>query len=297
VIPNLAGNEHRFLSTVRSVNRRVAALNDDQKPAVYVVDPVETGRHLLADVLTQTMQLTVAGLITAPQHKNKTPLKHIVTQLDDLIDDTRAVLVSDPQWGGLARKARLIRLEADTSIDFENVAFGAVYEVDYVEMVDTGQGTAVLLPQPLPADPASMPFGQVVVNTLFNTYLNVPGLAWVERPSIWPLPLEQVSARYTPGIWFRETGETFTYNGSTDTKKQVTVSTVLLAVEPDEAQYDATLDQCVAALKNCMGDYADLGGIIATWDLQSLRTDKSEYPVILIELDSQLMYIQTFKVN
>ena len=96
-VPNLAtGIPHKFLSTVRSVNRRVAGLSDDQKPALYVVDPVETGRHLLADVLNQTMQLTVAGLITAPQQRNNTPIRNIVTMLDDLIDDTRAVLVSDP---------------------------------------------------------------------------------------------------------------------------------------------------------------------------------------------------------
>jgi hypothetical protein len=306
LVPNLStGVPHKFLSTVRSVNRRVAGLNDDQKPALYVVDPIETGRHLLADILNQTMQLTVAGLITAPQQRNNTPLTHIVTLLDNLIDDTRAVLVSDPRWNGLSRKCRIVRLEADTSIDAENVAFGVVYEIDYIELIDTGEATAVILPDSLKVDrsgyvnpvPGGMPYGEAVLNALFNAYRTIPGLTWVERPRIWPLPLEQVSARYTPGVWFHETGETFTYGGSYETQKQVSVSTVLLAVETDESQFWSTVDSWVAALKNCMGTYADLLGVIAKSDILSIRTEKCEYPVILIEMDTQLMYVQTFKFN
>jgi hypothetical protein len=306
LVPNLAnGIPHKFLSSVRSVNRRVAALNDDQKPAIYVVDPVETGRHLLADILTQTMQLTVAGLITAPQQRNNTPTRNIVTLLDDLIDDTRAVLVSDPQWGGLSRKARLVRLEADTSIDALNVAFGCVYEIDYIEMVDSGAGTPIQLPPALPVDVSGyvspsnggMPFYQAVMNNLFNSFRTIPGIVWVDRPPIWPLPLEQISARYTPGVWFHEVNETFEYGGSTDTQKKINVSTVLLDVEPDETQFESTLDRWVAALQTCLGTYADLSGMIAKIDIQSTRTEKSEYPVILIELDFQLMYVQTFKFN
>jgi hypothetical protein len=303
-VPNLTtGGAHRFLSSVRSVNRRVAGINDDQKPALYVVDPVESGRHLLADILAQTMQLTVAGLITSVQHKNATPLKNIIGMLDDLVDDTRAVLVSDPQWGGLARKSRLTRVEADSSVDGNcgTAAFGALYEIDYIETVDSGEGTLIRLPDPLPVDQtmASMPYGGAVMNAMFNAYLTIPGLVWVERPRIWPLPVEQVSARYTPSVWFHETGETFEYQGSRDTKKQLSMSTVLLAVEPNEDLFDTAIDYWVGALKNCLGSLvgADLQWVVATVDIQSIRTEKCEYPVILIELDSQLMYIQSFVYN
>jgi hypothetical protein len=299
-VPNLTnGGSHTFLSTARSVNRAMSELNADKFPALFVVDPIETGRHLLADVLQQTLQVTVAGEVHS-QDVGSAPLKNSVEQLDDLLDDTRAVLVSDPSWGGLARRSRIPRLEADTSTDDHAVAFAASYEIDYIEVVDDGSGSAIILPLPLPVDspgapgPYTQPYGETVYNALFNAFLHIPNLKWVERARNWPMPLEQVSARFTPGIWFHESNEQYQYNGSTDTKKLEFVTALLLAVDTTLATFPASIDHWVAALKDCLGTYADLGGTVLTVDLLSIRTERSEFPVVAIELDLQIMYLQSF---
>jgi hypothetical protein len=300
-IPNLGG-DRRFLSTVRSVNRSMFGVADDKFPALFVVDPVETSRHLLADVLQQTIQLTVAGEVkVSKRDTGRNPVQNAVQQLDNLVDDTRAVLVSDPTWGGLSRRTRLPRLEADTSTDDESLAFAALCEIDYIEAVDTGAGTVVLVPDAQVVDPLSgpytQPYGETVMNALFNAYLTIPGLKWVERAKNWPLQLEQVSARYTPGVWFHETNENYEYDGSTDTKKRVFVTTVLLAVDTSLDTFPASIDTWVAALKNCLGTYADLGGRVLTVDILAIRTEHSEFPVVNIELDLQIMYVQSFLAN
>jgi len=303
LVPNLAvGSPHKFLSTVRSVQRAMYEVSADKIPVLYLVDPTETGRHLLADVLQQTLRVTVAGYVEAsPNHESGRTGKSLVEQLDNLIDDTRAVLVSNPHWNGLSRRSRLLQLEAETSVDEPHLAFSAVYEVDYVEAVDTGAGTTIVLPDALPTYQASpyplpIPQGENVLNALFNAFLSIPDLVWVERPLIWPLPVEQVSARYTPAVFFHETNETYQYNGSTDTKKLVSVTAALLAVNTDVDTFDNAIDSWVAALKNCLSTYADLNGIVATVDLLALRTGRCEYPVVNIELDLQIMYIQSFTV-
>jgi hypothetical protein len=305
-VPNLSDG-HKFLGTVRSVNRALVALNDDEFPALFVVDPVETGRHLLADVLQQTLQMTIAGIVrTTKNATGRRPDPHSVTVLDNLIDDTRSVLANDPTVGGLARRTRIPRLEANTSTDVDSLAFDTTFEVDYIELVDTGADSSIVLPEALLADPASnfltptMPWGETVLNSLFNAFRTIPGIVWVERARNWPIPLEQISARYTPGIWFKDVTESYQYGGSTDTKKISAISCVLLAVETDLDSYPSpAVDNWVAALKNCVGakPNADLGGRIATMDIQAIRTERCEYPLVAIELDLQLMYMQSFAVS
>ena len=306
-VPNLAsGSAHIFLSTVRSVNRSMFGISDDKFPGLFLVDPVESGRHMLADILQQTVQMTVAGEVKVPtrQDTGRTG-KSAVVQLDDLIDDTRAVLVSDPTWGGLSRRGRITRLEADTSTDDESPAFAVLYEADYIEVVDSGAGTTVTLPaafstdstSALPSGPFTQPWRETIVNALGNAFRAIPSLVWVEKARNWPISAEQISARYTPGIWFKDTNEPYQYQGSMDTKKTLFITTRLLAVDTNLATFTASVDTWVAALKSCLGTNADLGGRVATVDILAIRTDRCEYPVVDVELDLQIMYIQSFLIG
>jgi hypothetical protein len=305
-VPNLAtGSNHKFLSTVRSVNRAMFSVNEDKYPALFLVDPAESGRHMMADILQQTMKINVAGAIKVNKKDGtgSNPYKNAVEKLDDLVDDTRALLVSDPTWGGLARRSRIPELSADASTDDTSVAFGALYEVDYIEVVDDGSDSAVELPTPLPADsvenlPATtQPWGLSIINALFNAFLTIPGIVWVEKAKNWPIPLEQISARYTPGVWFKDVTESYQYQASRDTKKFLYVTGQLLAVDTNLATFTTTIDTWVAALKNCLGTYADLGGRVATVDITAIRPERSEYPVVVIELDLTIMYVQSFLIS
>jgi hypothetical protein len=295
----IPGKQGTFNTSVTTVTRASNDPGNDKFPYLYFSSATLTSRHLLADIRQATMKGSVIGLIYANlKSGNPTPAADLI---DGLRDDTSAVLTLDPKWGGLARRTRIISESHSPEVEEPQAAFVTEFEIDFIEMnLDNAPAT------PAPGFNAngqielsvstSLSLREQSLNRFWNSMFNTTGVVWVEMPTIWPMPYEQIPQTHTPGVFFKDTGETFEYRGSTATFKIINISLVILVVESDETNFVSTQEGWVATIKQQLGNAttADLGGIINTVDIKEIRSDKSEYPLVHLEFDLAIRYVQSF---
>jgi hypothetical protein len=95
----------------------------------------------------------------------------------------------------------------------------------------------------------------------------------------------------------KEQYEEYEYTGSPATKKTIHVEFTTFVLEFVEANFAATTDVWIAKIKQLLGDYADLGGTILSIDLREIASVKSEYPLIQIDTQIDLRYVQSFEMT
>lgn len=281
------GSEETFRSTVRTVTRALSAdMGPEDYPAVFITDPSVSYRHILADVKAAQMRLFVSGALYDYSRK-------AVEELDRLIDDVSLVLSLNPTWGGLAWRTRMLALDASTEVEEPAAAFSILLEVDFPEFsAGAAEGGAVIPPRPV--DVAGMSRSEQILGRLFNAFLDIPEIAWVEIPDVWPPPPEQMRRTQCPGVWFREIEELFDYRASQHAMKIKNVAILHADFEPDREAFPSCVDRAAARLKNVLGKYADLEGSVLTVDIRSIRSGRSEYPVALVDADIMIRYYQSW---
>jgi hypothetical protein len=294
-IPN---RTETFNTEVTTITRSLRDYDRDRMPVLYFDSSSNLGRHILSDVREVTMKGGIMGILAERDYVNA--LIPAADQVDGLADDVEAVLMIDGTWGGLALRTRIIGTIQSTEVEEPLAAFNKNFEIDYIEMstpdglATIPAGTVNLNGQVARTVTDSDPLRRQAIDKFFNAALAIPGLEWVEEPTLWPIPFEQIPSSHTPGFFFQDTGETYEYKAGTPTYKVISLQTALLALETDGTVFVETKEAWISKLKLFLSDNADLGGAVATVDLIEIRSDKSEYPLIHLECDVKVKYVQSF---
>ena len=286
-IPKLpVTSKETFNTTVNLVSKSLSQPTDDQLPALFVLCSSELSRHLLADVTVETMNLYVASHIHS--------FDDTYTAQDwvsDLLDDVRAVYSANPQFDGYARRSRIMRTDHDTELAEPDASFLVTIEVDYIESLEYTDDPVQI---PVRSTSCDLPQATRIMNGFHNALATVQGVATVTNADVWPVPNEQILRRDCPAFIYQATEEQYEYHGSQETTKRISVTLLLVAVEFDFDSYPDAIDSWVAKVKNILGSNADLGFKVNAIDLRSIRTTRSEYPVIYVETDLTIRYMQSF---
>jgi hypothetical protein len=288
-IPGFSPNSDiRFNSTVRTVLRTLSDVPLDRLPAVHIVEGDQNYRHVIADVLNVTLNIHIGGTLHSNGDGNGTPTA--TEMMRSLQDDLQTLITANPTWDGLAGATRITHSARDTDLAEPDAAFILSLEVDYVEAPPAEEDPVML--SRLPEDD-TVSFKECILNGFYNALIQTPEIAFVQRSAAGINPAD-VARKQTPGIFFFASDENYQYHGSTDTSKRISLSLILVAVEIDPLKYIASIDLWETRVKNVLGNNADLGGKVLTIDVNSIRTSRSEFPVVFVEADVQLLYVQSF---
>lgn len=283
-IPGALNGGYTFSTSPRTVTRRLSEVSSSSYPLIIIADPTVSYKNLLSDVQLCTLRVWISGALYDYDDKS-------IALLDQMSDDVRMVLTADPQWGGLARRSRLMSWDGSTEIEEPSAAFVFFYEVDFVECLDVASESTVI--SPLPVGQSGMYLAESISNSLYNAFASIGGIASVSGADVWPVPPEQITRRQCPGVWFQEQDETFQYTASDHALKLLNVSILHVDVDTDPRTFGSSVDRASARIKNVVGKYGDLDGLVTNIDLRSIRTNRSEFPVILADADITIRYYQS----
>lgn len=285
-----AGSEQTFNVTPQTITRRLSDIQTpDQMPALYVSSGRNRYRHLLSDVMVASMEIFVAAMV----YKDQDP----TGLLDSVSDDVLAVISSNPTWNGLARRTRIKANDATSEQEEPSGGSSFDLEIDFIEISAMAPASYDL--KELPAGTDTEPIAgqsktEQVWNALYNAFLTVQDIVWVERASIWPIPPEEIPRAKTSGIWFKDQNEEYTYVGSQQAEKRPSVSVLYVGVDTNPATFPRSVDQHVARMKDVLGRYADLEGRVSTIDIRSIRSNRSEFPVVIVDADLAILYVESW---
>jgi hypothetical protein len=286
------GQSVTYSTQVRGVHRNLQDQPKEQLPALFVTDPSVEGKPLLADMYEASMTVFVSGMVY--------DLKIPIPRLDLLWDDCLLCIRNNPQWitpnapNGLALRTRVRREEGNTEIEEPYAAFVLQCEVDYIERPSHLVLQTELRVDLRTVDPSSTTWQQIN-DTFFNVFCAIPGITWVEQAELWPIPPEQIPLNHTPGIFFQGLTETYQYTGSRDTIKKVSMPVMLLAVDLDPTTWQDSLANWYAQVKLIIGNNSDLGFLVNTIDIQNIQVQRSSYPLIRVDADLIIRYVQPFQ--
>lgn len=277
-----------FQASVKMVSRTLNDPGPNGTPALFITDPTVYYRHLLQDVKHCTMRMFISGITT-----DYTP--KALEQMDMLYDDVEAVLTYNQKWGGLVRRSRIVSADVSVEVGEPDAGFTFVYEVDFVETNAIPRNPSVL--DPLPVEQPGQPWMSTVTHSLHNAFLDLEEVSHVEISDLWPIPPEQLSRSQCPGVWFTHQTESFQYHASRLATKTASYAVLLVDVQEDARLFRRAVDTWGARLKDCLGRHADLEGRVLTVDLQAIRGVRSDFPVVMIEADLLVRYMQSFEEN
>lgn len=284
----IPGSTVRFKNTFKTVSRRLLSPTKENMPSIQYAYETVTASQYLSDVRLDTMALRSVIMVFSSSEK-----KSAAEMVDDLMDDAMNALTYDPQLNLTARRVRIV--EASASPEEEEFEIMGVFTtfIDYIEQnTDSVKAT---LPSALSFNPDTDYKEHQIMCLLFNACLTTQDIVWVERATVWPVPPEQIPSSKTPGIWFKEQAEEYEYVGSPDTKKTIHVDMVLYALETTESNFANAIDTWVGNLKIMLQNNADLAGAVLSVDLVQISSAQSKYPLIQIDVQLNIRYVQSFK--
>lgn len=294
-IPGLPeGSSERYAISVNTVERSLSNdLAKDKYPALFVTNPSVYYRHLLSDVSICTMRFYVAGVL---YNYSQTSTKDVgsVVRNDRLREAVHLTLTANSTWGDNAIRGRVLSCDVYTETEEEGSGFVFTCEADFIEYSDSVPDKDNLLP--LPVDVTVCGSSRLeILNALYNCFLDTENISHVERATTWPVPPEIIFQKNCPGIWFRDSQEYYNYLGSRQADKNVAVNVLYAAVDFDAGTFANSVDVHVARIKDVLGRHADLEDRVLTVDIRAIRTNRSEYPVILLDVELAVRYIQSWE--
>lgn len=294
-IPGLPeGSAERFSITVKTVERSLHSnLAKDKYPAVFVANPTIYYRHVLSDVAICTMRYFIGGVLYQ-MAQSSTSNTGSITDLDRLSASVRAVLMANPTWSGKSLRSRIVSSDSYTETEEEPQGMVYVCETDFVEFLDQVPNSYALIRLPVDLPDCGSSRLQIL-NSLYNAFLDTEGIAFVERSKEWPIRPESISRQQTPGIWFHAPNEEYVYGGSRNTDKTISISVLSAALDFDLSTFAQSIDVHVARIKDVLGRHADLEDRVLTVDIKAIRTERSEYPIILLDVELAVRYIQSYE--